>query len=242
MKKKYFAGFISELSLCALALICMIISIANGKGALICVSAIETVALLFTALWLWSRYIGNTGSYPVWLWHETCRLLHPYGGEGNEIKKDRLRYAKNKLSSTLALLGIAFDALYFISVYSSDVGNYFYTYIIGLSVIYNLLFLLCTFLSSEGVKSYKLGYAILLIVVGTLQIGRIFYIPMKAHSTLVSIGAEKVLAMSNGQFTWVVICLILSAISCIASGIIGIYKTKVLEGYSKQLAENTVTD
>ena len=104
------------------------------------------------------------------------------------IRKDRLRYTKNKLSSTLAIFGIVFDALYFISLYSSDVGTYFYTYIIGASVVYNLLFLLCTFLSSEGVKSYKLSYAIVLIVVGALQIGRIFYIPIQAHSTEVLVG------------------------------------------------------
>ena len=130
------------------------------------------------------------------------------------IKKDRLRYTKNKLSSSLAILGIVFDALYFISLYSSDVGNYFYTYIIGASIVYNLLFLLCTFLSSEGVKSYKLSYAVLLIVVGALQIGRIFYIPMKAHATEVLVGTETVLAMSNGQFTRIVVYLVASAAAC----------------------------
>ena len=157
-----------------------------------------------------------------------------------DVKKDRLRYTKNKLSSTLAILGIVFDALYFISIYSSDVGNYFYNYIIGMSVVYNLLFLLCVFLSSEGVKSYKLGYAIALIAVGALQIGRIFYIPVNAHSTLVSIGAENVRAMENGQFAYVIVCLLLSAAACIASGVIAIYKTKTLEGYNKQLAEASV--
>lgn len=153
------------------------------------------------------------------------------------VKKDRLRYTKNKLSSTLAILGIVFDALYFISIYSSDVGNYFYNYIIGASVVYNLLFLLCVFLSSEGVKSYKLGYAIALIVVGAMQVGRIFYIPLKAHSSMVSVGVEMVPAMDGKQFAYVIVCLVLSAVACIASGVIGIYKTRVLEGYNKQLAE-----
>ena len=152
-----------------------------------------------------------------------------------DVKKDRLRYTKNKLSSTLAILAIVFDALYFISLYSSDVGKYFYTYIIGASIVYNLLFLLCTFLSSEGVKSYKLSYAILLIVVGALQIGRIFYIPMNAHSTTVIVGTDSVLAMSDGQFTRVVIYLILSAAAAIAGGIVGIIKTVTLENYEKKI-------
>lgn len=153
----------------------------------------------------------------------------------SDIKKDRLRYTKNKLSSTLAILAIVFDALYFISLYSSDVGRYFYTYIIGASIVYNLLFLLCTFLSSEGVKSYKLSYSILLIVVGALQIVRIFYIPMNAHSTLVTVGTESVPAMSDGQFNRIVIYLTLSAAACIAGGIIGIIKTRTLENYKKQI-------
>jgi hypothetical protein len=153
------------------------------------------------------------------------------------IKKDRLRYTKNKLSSTLAILGIVFDVLYFVSVYSSDVGNYFYNYSIGASVVYNLLFLLCVFLSSEGVKNYKFGYAVALIAVGIMQVGRIFYIPLKAHSSTVSVGVDMVPAMDDKQFIYVIVCLVLSAVACIAAGVVGIYKTRILEGYNKQLAE-----
>ena len=152
------------------------------------------------------------------------------------VKKERLCYTKNKLSSSLAILAIVFDALYFISLYSSDVGTYFYTYVIGASVVYNLLFLLCTFLSSEGVKSYKLSYAVLLIVIGALQVGRIFYIPMKAHSAEIVVGTKTVLAMADGQFTRVVVYLTLSAAAAIAAGIIGIIKSVTLENYKKQMA------
>ena len=95
--------------------------------------------------------------------------------------------------------------------------------------------MLCTFLSSEGVKSYKLSYAVLLIVVGALQIVRIFYIPMNAHSTAVTVGTESILAMSDGQFTRVVIYLVLSAAACVAAGVIGIIKTVTLENYKKKI-------
>ena len=152
-----------------------------------------------------------------------------------DVKKDRLRYTKNKLSSTLAILAIVFDALYFISIYSSDVGRYYYTYVIGASIVYNLLFLLCAFLASEGVKSYKLSYAVLLIAIGAMQLGRIFYIPMNAHTTEVVVGTENVIAMGDAQFTRVVIYLALSAAACIAAGVIGIIKTVTLENYKKQI-------
>ena len=62
------------------------------------------------------------------------------------LKKDRMRFVKNKTSSNLAYLAIIFNVLYFISIYSSDVGNYYYTILIGVSVVYNLLFLLTAFL------------------------------------------------------------------------------------------------
>ena len=73
------------------------------------------------------------------------------------VKRDRMRYTKNTLSSTLALLGIVFDVLYFVSIYQSDVGTYYYNILIGASVLYNLIFMLMAFLSSEGVKNYKPG-------------------------------------------------------------------------------------
>ncbi|MBO5228907.1 MAG: hypothetical protein J6B39_07945 [Lachnospiraceae bacterium] len=149
------------------------------------------------------------------------------------IKKDRLRYTKNKLSSNLAYLGILFDVLYFVSIYGSDVGNYYYTITIGLSVVYNLIFLLAAFLSSEGVKNYKLGYSYFIIVVGVLQFARIFGIPSMAHSALTVVNGVETMVMGDKQFIYVIICLVLSGAACIVSGIAGAYKTIVLEKYKK---------
>ena len=105
----------------------------------------------------------------------------------NLIKKDRMRFTKNTLSSTLCYLAILFNVLYFANVYSTDVGNYYYSIKIGMSVVYNLLFLLFTFLCSEGVKNYSKVYSIVLLCIGAMQVVRIFDIPMKAHSTIISL-------------------------------------------------------
>jgi len=149
------------------------------------------------------------------------------------IKKDRLRYTKNKLSSNLAYVGILFNVLYFVSIYGSDVGNYYYTTTIGLSVVYNLIFLLSAFLSSEGVKNYKYGYSYFIIVVGLLQLVRIFGIPTMAHNAVITTGGMDVNVMDNKQFAYVVICLVISGVACIMSGVAGVYKTSVLEKYKK---------
>ena len=152
----------------------------------------------------------------------------------NVTKKDRMRFTKNTLSSTLCYLAILFNVFYFVSIYSSDVGNNYYIYTIGLSVVYNLLFLLFAFLCSEGVKNYNKIMSIVLIVLGVFQIGRIFYIPMKSHTTVISLDGVETVVMGDKQFAFVVIWLTLSAAACIASGVVGIIKTITLENYKKE--------
>ena len=71
------------------------------------------------------------------------------------IQRDRMRFTKNTLSSGLALLAILFNVIYFVSIYKSDVGSYYYNIIMGASILYNLIFMLVVFLSSEGVKSSR---------------------------------------------------------------------------------------
>lgn len=150
------------------------------------------------------------------------------------IAKDRLRYTKNSKAALFAYFAILFNVFYFVSIYNTDAGNYYYTYTIGLSVIVNLLFLLAAFLSSEGVKNYKLGYAIAFIFMGAFQIFRIFGIPTDAHKTLIDETSGMV--MGDKQFTWVCIWLVLSSICCFASATLGIYKTKMLRDHEKELA------
>lgn len=150
----------------------------------------------------------------------------------NLLKKDRMRFVKNKASSNLAYLAIIFNVLYFISIYSSDVGNYYYTILIGVSVVYNLLFLLTAFLSSEGLKNYKLSYAIVIAVVGAMQIVRIFGFPLDGSKAILDDGT---VVMQTKQLIYTVCMLSLSAASAIASGVIGFIRTKQLEAYKKTL-------
>ena len=153
-----------------------------------------------------------------------------------DIKKDRLRYTKNTASSTLALIAIIFNVLYFISIYDTLeelVGSYYYTYTMGFSVLCNLLFLLFTFLCSEGVKNYKYSYSVGLIFLGIFQLVRILGYPSDA--TKVTIGQSGQAVMTQDQFTWVIICLIVSAVFCFASSLVGFYKTYTLKKYLAQI-------
>ncbi len=152
------------------------------------------------------------------------------------IKKDRLRFTKNKMSSTLIILAIVVNALYFVSIYRTDVGTYYYNITIGASVLYNLIFMLVAFLTSEGVKNYKMSYAYVSIVLGILQIARIFYLPSEAHNTPnPMVGFEYEMVMSGEQFTYVTICLCVSAVLLVCAGIVGIMKTTTLNNYKAEL-------
>lgn len=151
------------------------------------------------------------------------------------IKKDRLRFTKNKLSANLTLLAIVFNAFYFVSIYKSDVGNYYYKLIIGISVVYNLLFMLAAFLSSEGVKSYKMNYSYLLLLLGAGQIVRIFILPRMAKGATVTLSEVEQAVMGSAQFTRVCVYLIVSAALCVVAGVINISKSSTLTKYQAEL-------
>ena len=152
------------------------------------------------------------------------------------IKKDRMRYTKNTFSANLVLAAILFDVFYFVSIYQSDVGSYYYNMLVGASIIYNLVFLLASFLASEGVKSRGKGYPQLLVVLGLLQIGRIFIIPMQAHAAMI----KDVQVMGNGQFIWCIVCLLASAACCIGGGITSYLNNKTLNDYLKTIEQPKV--
>lgn len=151
------------------------------------------------------------------------------------IKKDRLRFTKNKLSANLVLLAIVFNAFYFVSIYKSDVGTYYYKMIIGASVVYNLLFMLAAFLSSEGVKSYKMNYSYVLLCLGVGQIVRIFILPGAAKGATVTLSGVEEAVMGNAQFTRVCVYLIVSAALCVVAAVINISKSSTLKKYQAEL-------
>lgn len=155
--------------------------------------------------------------------------------ETRRIQLDRMRYTKNTRSSNLALLAIVFNVLYFVSIYQSDVGSWYYSIIIGGSIVYNLLFMLMAFLASEGVKNYKLGYAYLLLALGAGQVVRMGYLPVKAHAASVTISKVTYQVMGDGQFIYVLVCLALSAACCAAAGVIGIRRSRTLAAYNATL-------
>lgn len=156
--------------------------------------------------------------------------------EERTVKTDRMRFTKNTTSSRLALLAIVFNVIYFISLYRSDisyvnVGDYYFTILIGASILCNLIFMLIAFLCSEGVKNYNRTYSFVLLALCALQVGRIFILPLQAHNDG---------AMGDGQFTRIVIYLSASAACLLASAVINFIKSRKLQLHSAQLDSQRV--
>lgn len=155
------------------------------------------------------------------------------------ISRDRMRFTKDILSANAIIAAIVLDCLYFVSIYQSDVSTWYYNWVIGASIICNLLFLLMAFLASEGVKSRKTGFTVPLLALGIFQIIRIFYLPAKAHAATVVIGGEEMAVMGNGQYMYTIICLALSAVCCIFAAVNSHSNNKKLAAHMQTIENKT---
>ena len=151
------------------------------------------------------------------------------------IQRDRMRFVKNTMCANLCYIGLLFDVFYFVLLYRSDVGTYYYTIQIGASIVYNLLFLLIVFLASEEVKNYNKRYSYILLAVGAMQIVRIFVIPMSAHAAKIVVDSAEIAVMGNSQFIRSVIYLVVSAACLIVSAVVNIIRCSTLEAHNKYL-------
>ncbi len=153
-----------------------------------------------------------------------------------QIRLDRMRYVKNTSSSRLCYLAILTNVLYFISIYKSDVASWYYQILVGASIVYNLLFMLMTFLASEGVKNYQKNFSWLLLGLSAGQLIRIFILPAQAHRATVKVGGTETIVMQSPQFIRVVLYLAVSALCLAAAAVINLKKSRALDAHVASLS------
>ncbi|MBR2282096.1 MAG: hypothetical protein IJ863_05705 [Spirochaetales bacterium] len=158
------------------------------------------------------------------------------------VTVDRMRYIKNKFSSNLCYLALLFDVFFFVLLYRQDRSTYYYSILIGASILYNLVFLLAGFLASEGVKTYNEKFSYLLIVLGAIQFIRIFIYPMRAHTTTIQISGVDQIVMSTSVFLRCVVYLVLSGVCCLVSAFVGLQRSRTLKAYMATLGEEKRRD
>ena len=156
------------------------------------------------------------------------------------IRADRMRYTKNSASSLFCYLAILLDVFYFVSIYESDVGSWYYRILTGSSIVYNLLFMLLVFLASEGVKNYKKNYSYVLFLIGALQIGRIFVLPLQAMNATSVVSGQTVAVMGAFQGVRVIAYLALSALCLFAAALINLKKCALMHRHSLAVAQTEV--
>lgn len=167
------------------------------------------------------------------------------------IANDLMRYGKNKLAANLSLLGIAFNCLYLMFMYKQVCGDIkalfndgspVYSYIMGASVIINLIMLLVTFLSSERIKAYDKRFSIVLWVLAAIQIARIFIYPLTTYLTPLKAGVSGNLnyIFEIDTLILLIVFLVLSAASLIAAGVIGFIRANRLEKFVRDVNEGKV--
>lgn len=153
------------------------------------------------------------------------------------VRVDVMRYKKNKVSSSLAVLAILFNALFFVDIYRSDVGTWYYGIMIGASIVYNLLFMMIVFLISEGSKNYKIQYSWFAILLGAMQFVRLLFYPRMAHAAQTQATGEIVQVMKDSQMIRVSCFLVLSGLCLILSGVIGMMKCTALRKHLDAIGE-----
>jgi len=153
------------------------------------------------------------------------------------IQNDIMRYKKNKFAANLALIGLACGCLYFLILYAQvKNNNFYYTWEIAFDVIYNLFFLLFVFLFSEQVKNYKRKMFPFQLIIGILQIARIFWLPLKGITNM----NGDVTVITSGTFVAMTVCLAASGACIIASAIIGFIRAKSVEDFAKKVDNGEV--
>jgi hypothetical protein len=134
----------------------------------------------------------------------------------------RMRYKNDSRSAQLCYLSIVCDVAYFIAVYAS-------TKIIpdmwmGADVILNILFMLIVFWGSEMLKVYDRRWPFIIAALGSVQILRVFWLPIKYREL------EQLMGTS---FTFVCASLALSGLFLFAAAMYSRFNSQLLNNYLK---------
>lgn len=145
--------------------------------------------------------------------------------EYQETELNSMQYKKDKHAYMFTLLGLAVNCVYFILLYTNNNPGVM-KFTMGISVLYNLVFMLIVFLSAENVKFFKKTYSYVLLGVGIAQFIRIAVLPLSQLNNGL---------IDGGQFAKLIVCLILSGVLLIAGAVVCYINSTKLENYKKSL-------
>ncbi len=162
--------------------------------------------------------------------------------EGNlhELHSDIMRYKNNTASFWLCILGIVCNVAMFLIIYKTT--NCTPNVQLGIDLLINVLVLLAAFLIAERTKSYNKKGAYGAIALGTVEVLRIFWIPLYYFNKYMEYlkvedkgSYTGVIGLDPNGFTWCCILLTAAGVSLIFAGVICLIKEKRLEEHLKNL-------
>lgn len=147
------------------------------------------------------------------------------------IKTDIMRYKPNQLSFLFCVSAIVLNVAMFLIIYQET--NCKSNYLLGIDLVINVVFMLAVFLLSEKSKAYNLKAGYVALVMGLIEIGRIFFIPLYYHNKHLEYlkTEEGIIGLSNSQFYWCVGLMIAAAVCLFVAGIVTIIKSKRLTAH-----------
>ena len=107
------------------------------------------------------------------------------------------------------------------------------SYLLGIDLIINVVFMLAAFLIAEKTKAYSTMGGVAAIILAAIEIGRIFFIPLYYHNKHLEYlkTEEGIIGLSNSQFYWCVGLMIAAAVCLFVAGIVTIIKSKRLTAH-----------
>lgn len=144
------------------------------------------------------------------------------------IKTDIMRYKPNKVSFLFCVLSIVLNVAMFLIIYQE--AHCTSNVLLGIDLVINVVFMLAVFLLSEKTKAYNIKAGYIAIVMGIFEMLRILFIPLyyyNKHLTFLETG-NGIIGLSQGQFIWCVVLMVVSGIFLIAAGIDTIIKSRRL--------------
>ncbi len=147
--------------------------------------------------------------------------VHP-----NDLQKDMMRYHRNSLGHSLCFLAIAVGALGFCFTYSHLSVCDFST---GVDIIFNIIFMLVTFLTAEKVKVYNVKSSFAAMILGVLEILHFVWYTIPTYS-------NTAVQMPAWVFIATLVCYIIGGISLLFVGVTNYYRGTILKKYLKEQA------
>ena len=104
-----------------------------------------------------------------------------------------MKYQSDKLSYSLCVFGIIFNVIYFVSIYTNR--SIAPDAVIGADVLINIIFMMVVFLASEKLKLYEKKWNIYALLLGIVQILRVFWLPMHYKNLDMLVGSKYILIL-----------------------------------------------